>query len=156
MSLKSRLAVTALAISAMGSAYIMQVEGVKLKPYLDSAGVPTVCIGSTKNVVMGKPVTIEECNKRYKKDLDTADAALERLVKVPITQNQYDALISFTFNLGEGNLAKSTLLKKINAQECKAAAAEFNRWVYAGGVKLRGLVKRRAEESRLWLTGCPA
>jgi len=133
LSLKSRLAVTALAISAMGSAYIMQVEGVKLKPYLDSAGVPTVCIGSTKNV-----------------------ATLKRLVKVPITQNQYDALISFTFNLGEGNLAKSTLLKKINAQECKAAAAEFNRWVYAGGVKLRGLVKRRAEESRLWLTGCPA
>ena len=78
------------------------------------------------------------------------EAAVRRLVKVPLNANRFDALVSFTYNCGEGNLAKSTLLKKVNAGDHKGAAAEFHKWNKGGGKVLPGLTRRRASESLLY------
>lgn len=83
-------------------------------------------------------------------DLHQFEEAVHRLVSVDLTQNQFDALVSFTFNLGPGALAKSTLLKKLNQGDYAAAAREFNRWIYAAGKPLKGLVKRRQAETDLF------
>jgi len=83
-------------------------------------------------------------------DLPRFEAAVSRLVTVPLDQHQFDALVSFTYNLGEGNLRSSTLLKKLNAGDYAAAAAQFERWVTAAGKPLPGLVKRRAAERAMF------
>lgn len=84
-------------------------------------------------------------------DLGTAEAAVNRLVTVPLTQNQFDALVSLVFNIGEGNFSKSTLLRRLNAGEREAAAGQFGRWNKSKGVELAGLTKRRAAERELFL-----
>ena len=81
-----------------------------------------------------------------------AERAVLRLIKVPLTDGQFDALVSFTFNLGSGALQRSTLRRKVNREEHEEVPAEFLRWVWAGGRKLRGLVRRRAAESVLYQT----
>ena len=78
------------------------------------------------------------------------EEAVRRLVKVPLTANQFDALVSFCYNCGEGNLAKSTLLKRVNAGDHDGAATEFHKWNKAGGKVLAGLTRRRASESLLY------
>jgi hypothetical protein len=78
------------------------------------------------------------------------DRAVERLVKVPLNQNQFDALVSFAYNCGEGNLGKSTLLRRLNAGDYKGAAAQFAAWNKGGGQVLKGLVRRRAAEAALF------
>lgn len=146
----------ALTLSVAGSAAIVMHEGSIPSVYLDPVGIPTVCVGHTKTVTaadLGKDLS-HLCEQLLAEDSQDAQAAVRRAVTVPITQVQYDALVSFTFNVGEGNLRKSTLLRKLNAGACREAAAEFLKWVYARGKKLPGLVKRRAEESRLFETGC--
>lgn len=80
---------------------------------------------------------------------------MRRNVKVPLSQGQFDALTSFTFNLGAGALASSTLLKKLNAGDCAGAQKEFGRWVHAGGEVLQGLVRRRAAEAKLFGNNAP-
>jgi lysozyme len=84
-------------------------------------------------------------------DLSKAELAVLRLIKSPLTDNQFAALVSFTFNLGEGALQRSTLRCKVNRGEYLSASTEFNRWVYAGGRKLKGLIRRRFEEYLLFL-----
>jgi lysozyme len=86
------------------------------------------------------------------KKLKLYEGGVRTLVKVKLNQNQYDALVSFTFNLGVGALQKSTLLKKLNAGDYLGAAAQFPRWVYANKQKLPGLVTRRNEEKKLFLS----
>jgi hypothetical protein len=85
-------------------------------------------------------------------DLRQYSSAVDRLVKVPLNANQYGALTSFTYNLGEGNLAKSTLLKKLNAGDYRSAAAEFAKWNRAGGKIMAGLTRRRKAEAQLFIT----
>jgi lysozyme len=148
------VAVVALSLSTAGTDLIRKWEGTKQNAYLDAVGVPTICTGSTRNVYIGQYATLGECEQRLVEDTSYAGKAIKRLVKVKLTQEQYDALVSLTFNIGEGNFAKSTLLKRINSNDCYAAGLQFNRWVYAKGRKLRGLVARRADESALFLTGC--
>lgn len=148
------VAATALVLSPLGTDLIKKWEGTKQQAYLDSVGVPTICTGSTRNVYLGQYATLGECESRLKEDSTYAGKAIARLVKVKLTQEQYDALVSLTFNIGEGNFAKSTLLNRLNSNQCYAAGLQFNRWVYAGGKRLNGLVKRRAEESALFLRGC--
>lgn len=158
MSIKNlgKAAVAALSISAAGLGLIVNFEGTRDTAYLDSVGVPTICTGSTRAVRIGQEALPGECDARLREDTSVAGKALERLVRVPVTQGQYDALLSFTFNLGEGNLSRSTLLRKLNAGDCHGAAREFLRWDRAGGQVLRGLTLRRQAEARLFEGGCDA
>lgn len=97
-------------------------------------------------------LTQDEAEKLLDIDIKIKENELNKLIKVPVTQNQYDALISFVFNLGIGNLKNSTLLRLLNQKNYKGAAQQFDRWVYAGNKVLAGLVKRRAEEKELFLS----
>lgn len=155
MNLKQK--VIAFVLSAAGAAFIMSSEGIKTEAYPDPAygkTIPTICVGHTQGVYMGQKASLAQCEEWLVEDSTVAGKAVKRLVKTPQTQEQYDALISFTFNVGEGNFAKSTLLKKVNLGECVAASKEFLKWNKANGVVLRGLTKRRQGESEMYLSGC--
>ena len=90
----------------------------------------------------------DEALELLRQDVTVAERAVLRLISVPLTQGQFDALVSFTFNLGSGALQRSTLRRKVNREELDDVPAEFLRWVWAGGKKLRGLVKRRQAETK--------
>lgn len=152
--LRGRVAVTALSLSMAGAVSIVGYEGMRRMAYEDPVGVVTVCAGHTATAALGQVKTEAECYYLLKQDTLVAEASIKRLVRQPLTQEQYDALTSFVFNVGEGNFARSTLLKRLNAGQCFAAAKEFKRWVYAKGKKLPGLVKRRALESAQFAGGC--
>ena len=152
--IKQRLAAVALSLSALGALGIVAHEGMKRVAYVDPVGIVTVCAGHTRTAKLGQVKTEAECAELLKQDVKHAEKAVKRLVKVPLTQPQFDALVSFVFNVGETSFAKSTLLKKVNAFDCWGAGAEFSKWTYAGGRQLPGLVKRRADERKHWETGC--
>jgi lysozyme len=138
-------------LSNKGIDLIKFYEGLKLKAYYCAAGALTIGYGSTgTHVYEGQIITKEEAEELLKKDLVRFEKAVNDLVTVPITQGIFDSLVSFTFNLGEGALAKSTLLRKLNNKEYHDAGREFSRWVYAGDKKLEGLVSRRNAEMRLY------
>lgn len=156
-SVRLKAAAATLAVSAAGIAALQQHEGVVHRVYLDPVKIPTVCAGHTGTVSrkdVGKVFTPEQCADLLRQDLRTAEAAVKRGVKVPVTQGQYDALVSLTFNVGGANFQQSTLLRKLNAGDCRGSAAEFNRWVYARGQKLPGLAARRADERKIFEEGC--
>lgn len=133
-----------------GIELIKHFEGCKLEAYKDSVGVPTIGYGSTKGVTMGMKISQCEADELLRADIAEHEEYIHKYVTAPINQSQFDALSSFVFNLGGGALRSSTLLKKLNAHGYKAAGAEFDRWVYAGGVKLAGLVRRRKAERQLF------
>ncbi|HCH78871.1 MAG: muraminidase [Pseudomonas sp.] len=137
-------------ISEKGLALIRQFEGLRLSAYRCPAGIPTIGYGSTAGVKLGQAITAERAEQLLREDVRQFEAAVSRLVKVPLTQGQFDALTSFAFNLGAKALEKSTLLRLLNAGDYSGAAAQFERWVYASGKKLAGLVKRRAAERALF------
>lgn len=165
-SLKQRFAASALVLGLTGLATIRNHEGDGAAPataeapsthpvYKDPVGVLTVCTGHTgPELRMGMVYTKQMCEDLLRKDTAVAQRAVQRLVKVPITQSQFDGLVSFIYNIGEGNFSSSTMLRKINAGDCMGAGAEFPKWKYARGVELPGLVIRRADERRLWEGGC--
>lgn len=126
--------------------------------YADPVGIPTICHGTTKNVRLGQVATKDQCKQWLLEDLDDSAAAVDRLVKVDLTDHQKIALYSFIYNVGQGAFAKSTMLKLINQGQFCAAAAQFPRWNKAGGKVLNGLTKRRVAEAGLWTTGysCPS
>ncbi len=138
--------------SKKGKTLIKKYEGCRLKAYKCPAGVLTIGYGHTNNVRLDDVLTQDEAEKLLDIDIKIKEKELNKLIKVPVTQNQYDALISFVFNLGVGNLKKSTLLRLLNQKNYKGAAQQFDRWVYAGNKVLAGLVKRRAEEKELFLS----
>lgn len=142
-------------ISQIGLDAIKGYEGVRLNAYLDSVNVATIGVGHTRGVKMGDTITYEQCDDFLRDDLKDAEDAVNRLVTVPLTQGQADALFSFVFNLGEGALAGSTLLKMLNKRQYDVAADEFLKWTHAGNRVLLGLVKRRTSERMLFLTGRP-
>lgn len=86
-----------------------------------------------------------------KKDVEKAEQSVLRLIHVSLSEGQFDALVSFTYNLGAGALQRSTLRRKVNRREYQAIPRELMRWVYTGGVQLRGLVSRRRAETELWV-----
>ncbi|HEY0835761.1 MAG TPA: lysozyme, partial [Azospirillum sp.] len=125
-------------------------EGLYLNAYKCPAGVSTIGYGHTAGVEMGQTITAEQAEAFLQQDLTAAAAQVDKLVKVPLNDDQRGALASFVFNLGAGSLSSSTLLKLLNAKDYEGAAGEFGKWVYAtvNGVKkqLPGLVARRAAE----------
>ena len=140
-------------ISPKGLALIKEFEGCELTAYVCPAGVLTIGFGSTGgHVTPGKTITEAEAEALLLKDLTRFEKAVNELVKVPMTQGAYDALVSFTFNCGEGAFGESTLLRKLNAGEDpnSTAKTELPRWTNGG---LAGLVRRRAAEVELFCSG---
>lgn len=140
-----------LSYSQKGLALTEEFEGLRLTAYQDSVGVWTIGYGHTgADVHAGLTITQQQASDLLMQDVSSAVAAVNRLVTVPLTQNQFDALVDFTFNLGQGNLAKSTLLREVNAGNFAAAAAQFIVWDRAGGVEVAGLKRRREAEAALF------
>lgn len=130
-----------------------QFEGCRLVAYQDQAGVYTIGYGHTKGVTPSMTCTTEQAEWWLRQDVEEAESAVNALVKVPLSQKQFDALVDFTFNLGIGSFAKSTLLKLLNASNFKKAALEFEKWNRAGGVVRAGLTRRRLAEKNIFLLG---
>ncbi len=124
----------------------------RIAAYLDCVGVPTIGYGHTKNVHPGLIITQEQAEEFLHQDLRVAEAGVQHLVKVSLNDNQFAALVSFTFNLGTGALAQSTLLHDLNAGNYSAAADQFLRWNHAGGQVVAGLTRRRQAERKLFLS----
>ena len=133
-----------------GISLIKQFEGCRLNAYPDPAtgGAPwTIGYGHTGNDVRpGMVWTQVQADSALISDLAQCERAISRLVKVTLTQNQFDAIVSFVFNVGSGNLQSSTLLRKLNSGDYRGAAEEFPRWNKAAGKVMAGLTKRRAAE----------
>jgi lysozyme len=126
-------------------------EGYKNIAYLDSVGVPTICYGHTGGISLGTKLTDDECQVLFNKDIKWAVEAFERNVKVEVGQHTAIAMIDFIFNVGESNFKQSTMLKKLNSGDIVGACNEFPKWVYAKGIKLKGLENRRKESRKLCL-----
>lgn len=141
------------ATSQRGMDFIRSYEALRLKAYDDSTGVWTIGYGHTAGVTPGMTITESQAVDYFRTDLKSFERSVNKYVIVPITQNMFDALVSFTFNLGAGTLKRSTLLKKLNCNDFAGAAAEFDRFIYAGGKIMRGLVRRRAAEKEIFLNG---
>lgn len=138
-------------LSDKGINLIKQFEGLRLETYLCSAGIPTIGYGHTRGVKLGQKITEEQAAQYLREDVHEAELAVQREVYFGIAPHQFDALVSLVFNIGIGAFRKSTLLKKLNASDIIGAANEFNKWVYAGGKKSKGLAKRRDAERKLFL-----
>lgn len=136
-------------------ALIRRFEGKNNTAYQDSAGVWTIGYGHTGGVVKGQTISDDEVERLLAEDVAVAENAVNAQ-NLTLTQDQFDALVDFVFNLGAGNFQKSTLLKKLKDDPNDPTIYdEFLRWVYAGGVKLLGLVRRRTDEANLYFTGIP-
>jgi len=141
---------TNMKISQEGLALIKKFEGCELKAYHCAAGVPTIGYGSTHGVTMDMEITQEEADELLMDDVHKFEEAVTRAVKVPLEQNQYDALVSWTFNLGPSNLSSSTMLRVLNEGNYDEVPAQIKRWNKAGGKVLQGLIRRREAEALLF------
>ena len=152
-------------MKASKSAYVLihTFEGCRLHAYKCPAGVWTIGWGHTAGVYEGMTITREKANELLKKDVAIFEDHLNYALGLddagrmpnglPISQHQFDALLSFTFNVGTGNLARSTLLRKVKANpKDLSIRGEFSRWVYGGGKRLPGLVRRRKMEADLYFS----
>lgn len=149
-------------ISAAGLELIKRFEGYhdrlpdgSCRAYLDKLAKPhiwTIGWGCTENVKQGMVWTEKQAEDALLREIATFEAAVDRLVTVELNQNEFDALVSFSYNCGAGALQKSTLLKKLNKGDRRGAGGEFKRWNKAGGKVWPGLVDRRAREATLFLT----
>lgn len=142
-------------ISNNGRTVIKGFESLELKAYPDpgTGGKPwTIGWGHTKGVNPGDQITQQQAEQFLSEDLAVFELTVNSAIKRPMTQNQFDAMVSLAFNIGGRNFAQSTLVKKFNAGDSIGAADEFPRWVKAGGNVMPGLVKRRAAERKLFLS----
>ncbi|MFC2544869.1 MAG: lysozyme [Aggregatibacter sp.] len=142
-------------ISENGIEFIRQLEGEKLTAYPDIVGIWTIGVGHTgfvdgKPVARGMAITKEKSKELLTADLKRFESAVNDAVKVTLTQNQFDALVSLAFNIGEGAFARSTLVNKLNAGDKKGAAEQFLVWKNAGGRVSQGLLNRRQEEKAMF------
>jgi lysozyme len=139
-----------------GIALIKEFEGFRKAPYKDSAGVMTIGYGTTRDRD-NKPITInhpditrKQAEKFLMRDVTDAERAVREHVSVPLCPFQFDALVSFVYNLGEGNFQKSSLLRILNSGDLETASEEFHKWVYAKGKIMPGLILRRSAEADLF------
>jgi len=152
-------------MSENGLELLKQWEGFKLTVYNDSAGLPTIGVGhlitqSERNsgniIINGVAVkyagglTDQQVVDLLSQDVQPAEESVNNGVKVPLNQNQFDALVSFTFNVGGGAFAGSTLLKVLNQKQYTEVPNQLLRWTKAGGQVVQGLVNRRQNEIKLW------
>lgn len=137
--------------SKNGIEIIKKYEGLRLKAYKCPAGILTIGYGHTKNVKQGDTITETQAEILLIYDLIDIENCIKKNVKIPLNQNQFDALVSLCFNIGCGNFLKSTLLKKLNEGKIAEAVKEFLKWNKAGGKELAGLTKRRQAEMELFL-----
>lgn len=139
-------------IGQAGLDLIKEFEGLRLTAYLPTADdVWTIGYGHTKTAKPGMVITEKKAEELLRGDIRWVEEALAKHVKVPLNQNQYDALASFVYNLGETNFAKSTLLRKLNGNDFVGAADQFLRWNKQGRKVLAGLTRRRTRERELFL-----
>lgn len=142
-----------------GYKLICEFEGLRLKPYLCSAKICTIGYGNTyypngvKVTLLDKPITKEYAFEIFKDIADKFAKRVDAMVKKPLTQNQFNSLVSFAYNVGTGNFSTSTLLKKVNANPNDLTIrAEFMRWNKANRVVVNGLTIRRKKESDLYFS----
>lgn len=135
---------------------IKRFEGFSRKPYICPAGVATIGYGMTfypdgsKVTMRSFPITEEQAEADLTAIVAKFAKSVDELVKVTLTQNQFDALVSLAFNIGIGNLSRSSLLRHLNAGDFVNASKQFDKWVFAKGKKLSGLVNRRNAEKKLF------
>jgi lysozyme len=146
MNEKVRRNAAAISISAITLAGIAVHEGYREKAYMDVRGVPTVGYGETKGITMDSTLTRVEALQRLQQSADEHAKGMVRCIKVPVTQGEYDAYLSFTYNTGVSAFCKSTLNKKLNSKDYEGACKELLKWTQAGGNVYPGLVKRRQQE----------
>lgn len=135
---------------AIASDFVKQWEGRELKAYRCSAGVLSIGYGHTKGVKEGDEISASEAEQLLVEDLTAISDDLNRLVNVGVTEGQYIALLSLAFNVGASAVKKSTLLFHLNHKRYDEAAAEFDKWIYAGGKVSEGLKRRRTAERKLF------
>ena len=138
--------------SQKGINLIKRFEGLRTAAYKCPAGVWTIGYGHTQTAKPGMVITPLEAEELLKKDLFVYEQAVRQYVKVPLSQNQFDALVSFTFNVGMGAFKSSTLLRLLNQGDSYQAGFQFMRWTMANGKRLPGLVRRREAEQVLFET----
>lgn len=143
-------------ITEKGLGIIKKFEGFSPTVYICPASYPTIGYGHVvkpdERQQYASGITPEQAEVLLRQDVQTAERAVLRLISVPLTDWQFDALVSFTFNLGAGALQRSTLRRKVNRSDHTNVPAEFRKWVWAGGRKLEGLVRRREAEATLYAT----
>jgi len=139
-------------LSAAGLDLIKKSEGFRDRVYLDVAGFPTIGYGHLIKPHESFPngITEPQAAATLSSDVEDAESAVARLVKVALTQGQFDALVDFCFNLGAGRLAGSTLLRELNVGNYQAAGEQLLAWDHAGGAVVAGLKARREAELKLW------
>ena len=133
-----------------GLALIKKFEGCELKAYQCSAGVWTIGYGHTKDVVEGMEITQEQAEQMLVDELHEYESYINKYVTVALSQNQFDALVSWVYNLGPANLKSSTMLKVLNDGKYEDVPYQMKRWNKAGGKVLDGLVRRREAEALLY------
>ena len=144
-------------ISERGVELIKSFESYRGYPYYDSVKVPTIGYGTTyypdgrRVRISDAPVTEAQATELLMANLVSFERAIEDALQVEVTQSQFDALVSFAYNVGAGAAAGSTLMRRLNAGDVRGAADQFLRWNKAGGVVLRGLTRRREAERALFL-----
>jgi lysozyme len=135
-----------------GLTLIKEFEGLRLNSYQDAVGVWTIGYGHTRTAKRGMRINKQQAEDLLLEDLRRFEVGVSRALKVPVTWYEFDALVAFAFNAGLGAFRRSTLLRLLNKGVTKEqVAAQFERWVFAGGRKLAGLVRRRKAEQRLFL-----
>ena len=137
-------------ISEEGLALIKKFEGCELEAYQCAAGIWTIAYGRIKEVKEGNTCTQEQAEAWLDEELHEYESYINDMVEVSLLQNQFDALVSWVFNLGPSNLKASTMLKVLNNKEFEEVPSQIKRWNKAGGVILGGLVKRREAEANLF------
>ena len=140
-----------------GLVLIKRFEGFAPEVYVCPGGWPTIgyghVVGDDEQDRFADGIDEATAEELLRLDVETAERAVLRLIRVPLEDGQFDALCSFAFNLGAGALQRSTLRRKVNREEHEAVPAEFQRWVWAGGRRLKGLVRRREAEAALYAEG---
>ena len=134
-------------ISAEGMALIKKFEGCELEAYLDAVNIPTIAYGRTKNVKMGDSCTQKQAEAWIEEEMQEYEGYINDMVKVELSQFQFDALVAWVYNLGPTNLRNSTLLKVLNKGKYNDVPAQIKRWNKAGGNVLDGLTRRREAEA---------
>ena len=146
---KARVVVAALALSASAFVGLLTAEGYRGEAYIPIKGdVPTIGFGTTEGVKLGDKITPVQALGRAVADVEKFEGAVRQCVKVPLYQHEYDAYISFSYNVGASAFCRSTLVKKLNQSDYEGACKELLRWDMAGGRRIEGLTKRRQKEYR--------